>query len=273
MLEPIKNNVVILQKSIHYTLAQKLIDALIAVLAGAHGLAEINTRVRADTALQRTFGRTGCAEQSVVQETLNACTELNVQQMQHAINTIFRHHSAASRHNYQERLQLLDLDMSGLPCGPKQEGSTKGYFGENNIRYGRQLGRVVAAHSEEVVVDQLFPGNVQLNTALQPLALAAEETLGLDEARRRRTIIRVDAGGGSLDNVNWCLERGYHFHGKAFSPHGTEALAATVKEWFSDPQQPDREVGWITVGNPDYVRARAAFSRSLAQAKRRLASC
>jgi len=136
---------------------------------------------------------------SVVQETLNACTELNVRQMEHACNDIFRRHSAAYRHNYEERLQLLDVDMTGMPCGPNQEGSRKGYFGENNIRYGRQLGRVTGALYEEIVVDRLFTGDVQLTTALMPFVLAAEETLELDEEKRRRTVIRVDAGGGSLD--------------------------------------------------------------------------
>jgi hypothetical protein len=33
---------------------EKLQDALITILAGAHGLSEINTRLRADPALQRT---------------------------------------------------------------------------------------------------------------------------------------------------------------------------------------------------------------------------
>jgi hypothetical protein len=64
--------------------------------------------------------------------------------------------------------------MTGMPCGPNQEGSCKGYSGENNIRYGRHLGRVIAAHYEEIVVDQLFTGDVQLTTALQPLARRAE---------------------------------------------------------------------------------------------------
>lgn len=159
LLEPVKQKVVILQKSLRHTPAQKLQDAFIAILAGAHGLSEINTRVRSDEALQRAFGRGACADQSVVQETLNACTELNVQQMQQAIDAIFRRHSAAYRHNYTERLQLLDVDMTGMPCGPNQEGSRKGYFGENNIRYGRQLGRVIAAHYEEIVVDHLFTGD------------------------------------------------------------------------------------------------------------------
>ena len=46
LLEPITQTVVILQKSVRHTPAQKLTDALVAILAGAHGLAEINTPVR-----------------------------------------------------------------------------------------------------------------------------------------------------------------------------------------------------------------------------------
>ncbi len=99
LLDPIKQKVVVLQKSIRYTPFQKLTDALITILAGAHGLAEINTRLRSDEALQRAFGRSGCAEQSVVQETLSACTELNLQQMRQAMDEIFRRHARAFRHN------------------------------------------------------------------------------------------------------------------------------------------------------------------------------
>jgi hypothetical protein len=65
-------------------------DGLIAILAGAHGLSEINTRLRSDPALQRAFGRTGCAEQSVVQETLDACSATNVKQMEQATRAIFQ---------------------------------------------------------------------------------------------------------------------------------------------------------------------------------------
>ncbi len=102
LFEPIKQKVVILQKSIRHTPTQKLADAFIAILAGAYGLSEINTRVRSDEVLQRSFGRKACAEQSVVQETLNACTSLNVQQMQQALNIIIRQHSSANRHDYKQ---------------------------------------------------------------------------------------------------------------------------------------------------------------------------
>ena len=82
-------------------------------------MVEVNTRLRADPALQAAFGRTACAEQSVVQQTLDACTDDNVKQMQQALDEIFRQHSRAYRHAYAEAYQLLDVDMSGMPCGPK----------------------------------------------------------------------------------------------------------------------------------------------------------
>lgn len=78
LFETISQHVSIKQKTIKHTPLEKLTDAFIAILSGAHGLAEINTRVRTDTALQRAFGRESCAEQSVVQETLSACTAENV---------------------------------------------------------------------------------------------------------------------------------------------------------------------------------------------------
>jgi hypothetical protein len=48
-------------------------------------------------------------------------------------------------------------------------------------------------------------------------------TLALDEHLRKRTIIRMDAGGGSLDGVNWQIERGYQIHGKDISRRGPKA--------------------------------------------------
>src|SRR5574341_383146 len=85
VLEPMEAEVKIIQKTVKYTPLEKLRDGLVAILAGAQGLVEINKRVRADGALQVAFGRAGCAEQSVVQDTLDACTVQNVAQMQEAV--------------------------------------------------------------------------------------------------------------------------------------------------------------------------------------------
>ncbi len=77
LLAPIRDKVKINQKTIKHEPFDKLQDALITILAGAHGLYEINTRLRSDPALQRAFDREACADQSVVQDTLNACTLTN----------------------------------------------------------------------------------------------------------------------------------------------------------------------------------------------------
>jgi len=81
LFEPIRQRVQIAQKTVKYRPMDKLYDGFITLLAGAHGLVEINTRLRADPALQAAFGRTGCAEQSVVQQTLDRCTAENAGQM------------------------------------------------------------------------------------------------------------------------------------------------------------------------------------------------
>ena len=90
LLAPVKEKLRINQKTVKHAPLEKIEDALIAILAGAHGLSEINTRLRSDPALQRAFGRRACADQSVVQATLNACTSTNVAQMMQALDLIFR---------------------------------------------------------------------------------------------------------------------------------------------------------------------------------------
>jgi hypothetical protein len=251
---PIRTQVQIKQKTVKHTPTDKLYDAFISRLSGAHGLVEINTRLRTDLALQHAFGRQGCAEQSVVQQTLDACTTENVRQLEQAMDAIYRQHSRGYRHDYQAGLQLLDVDMSGLPCGPKAAFATKGYFAGQYHRRGRQLGRVLATQYEEVVVDRLFAGNVQLIKALQPLVEAAETTLKLDEAKRARTMIRVDAGAGTLDDLNWLLARGYLVMAKEYSGQRVLRLAKTVTEWIQDPDWSERSFGWVSEPPTGYVR-------------------
>jgi hypothetical protein len=115
------------QKTVKHAPSDKLYDAFISLLAGAGGLVEINSRLRADPALQRAFGREACAEQSAIQRTLDACSTTTVKQMEQAMDAIYRQHSQGSRHDYRTKLQLLDADMSGMPCGKKAAFATKGY--------------------------------------------------------------------------------------------------------------------------------------------------
>jgi hypothetical protein len=246
LFDPIATGVHIPQKIVQHTPAQKLQDAFISMLAGSHGLVETNKRVRPDRALQRAFGRAACAEQSTISETINRATEQNVTELQSAVKTIYQRFSHGYPHEYTKHWQVLDADTSGLPAGKKAELCTKGYFARQRNRRGRQLARVTAARYDEVVVDQVYAGKIQLTTALQPLILAAEDVLGLDTPKRFRTLWRIDAGGGSEDDVNWVLARDYHLLTKDYSSKRAARLAQSVAVWYPDPKVKGREVGLVT---------------------------
>src|SRR5215510_14972147 len=117
---------------------QKIFDALSNVNMNG----ESHTRLRSDPALQRAFGRNACADQSVVQATLNACTSTNVAQMILAMDTITQRHSLAFRHDFRSAMLLIDIDLAGLPCGKKCEDAAKGNQAEAGIRWGKQMGNI-----------------------------------------------------------------------------------------------------------------------------------
>ena len=241
----IEDQVKIEQKTIRHRPLDKVKDAFINILAGGHGLAEVNTLVRSDPVLQQAFGRRGCAEQSTVSETLNACTEKTVTQMAEALKQIYQCASQGYRHDYAKAMQVLDVDMTGLVCGAQAEGATKGYFPGRKNRRGRQLGRVSATRYDELVFEKLYPGAIQLEKSFPELVENAEQVLGLDEPRRQRTMVRIDGGGGTDANINWAVGRGYWLIGKVKNWQRTRKLAQTVETWTALPQLAEHEVGWV----------------------------
>jgi len=251
---PIRASLKIAQKTVKYSPIDKLYDAFISILAGAHGLSEINTRLRSDLALQVAFGRNACADQSVVQVTLNACTAEQVTQFSQALTTIYRMHSQGYAHDYTAAWQILDADLSGLPCGKKAAFASKGYFPQQRYRRGRQLGRVLATRYHEIVVDQLFNGTTYLRSALRPLLTAAEQILELDQSKRARTIVRIDAGAGSVAEINWLLAQWYQVIAKDYSGQRAQKLALSVTNWVDDPRIEGRQVGWVRAPTSAYVR-------------------
>ena len=271
VFEPVDRGVKIAQKTVRYTPTQKLYQAFVGLIMGVQGIVELNSQLRTDRTLQSAFGLTGCAEQSVIQETLDACTEMNVSEIEAAMDLIYQAQSQGYRHDYGAHRQLLDLDMSGQPCGPKAECATKGYFAKQRNRRGRQLGRVVASRYHEIVVDRLFPGTVQLAPAFQPLVEAAAKTLGMEgeggEDRRRRTILRVDSGAGSVKEIIGALSQGYLYHGKDYSPRRAERLAESVTHWVDDPKGGGRQVGYVTEDATDYIKPVVRVAVRCPQAK------
>jgi hypothetical protein len=241
------------QKTIKDSPLDKLTDVLVTILAGGQGLVEANTRLRSDPALQRAFGRSRCAEQSVISETLNACTATNVAQLEQAVQSIYQAHSAGYHHNYEQDWQVLEVDLSGQPCGPKAAFASKGYFAHQRNRRGRQLGRVYASLYDEVVVDQLYPGQTTLPMVLQSLVSRAAQVLDLSQPKRSRTILRIDGHGGSRDDVNWLLAQDYQFHTKEYGGQRARQLAQSVTTWYDDPRVANRQVGWVTLPATEYI--------------------
>lgn len=242
----VQEHVKIKQKVRQYTPLEKVLDGFINILAGGVGVVEVNTRVRPDRALQLAFGRTGCAEQSTISDTLNACTTENVIQLRTALKVILRHHSQSYRHDYTRTWQVLDIDVTGMPAGRLGEGVTTGYFAKQKNHRGRQLGRVLATRYDEIVVDRLYDGKRVLHRSLQELLTTAEDVLELAENKRESTIIRLDAGGGEEADINWVLGRGYALLVKVKNWRRAHKLAASVAKWHPDPKVPEREVGWVT---------------------------
>jgi hypothetical protein len=252
--EPVRRLVTIKQKVLKYTPGDKLYAGFVTILAGGQGMVEANKLVGADPALQAAFGLATGPDQSTIQATLDAATPQNLVQMYQAVKEVYQTHSQGYRHDYTQDWQILDGDMSGLPCGPKAALATKGYFAKQRNRRGRQLGRVVASRYQEIVSDQLFNGTTQLNRALPDLVRAAEEILELDEAKRKRTIWRLDSGAGSLAGLNWLLGRGYQILAKDCSSKRASQLCQSVAQWIDDPLNEGRQIGWISEEASEYVR-------------------
>lgn len=241
----IEEAVEIKQKVIKDTPLEKLLDAFINILAGGQGNVEVNIRVRPDEGLQRAFGRDRCAEQSVISETLNCCEEETAEQMRQAMQSLFQQYGRAFQHDYRAQCLVLDVDTSGMPAGRQGEGVTKGYFSGTKNKRGRQLGRVMATLYDEIVEEQLYSGKRQLDKSVIDLVEAAAATLNLDAERRSRCIVRLDAGGGTVENINWLLNEGYQLLAKIKHWKQAAKLARSVSVWYPDPKIEGREVGWI----------------------------
>jgi len=134
-LEPLRD-IQISMKTVQYDPVDKLVDALVSILAGCTHIAQINTRLRPELLLARAWGREAFAEQSTVSRAFDALTQMNLEALRTAGTTIWQAHSYALRHDWRAWL-WFDLDLSGLRCSPNAEGSTKGYFsGEKTLPEG-----------------------------------------------------------------------------------------------------------------------------------------
>lgn len=265
IFDEVRAGVHLAQKTVKDSPQDKVQDILLALLTGTQRLVELNTGLRQEAAVQRAAGRQRCAEQSVAQQTLDAASADNVTELQQVLSRLLRREGQVAHHPFRSEFLILDADLTGLPAGKCAEQSVKGYFSEPGQRRGRQQARVLASQSGEIVLDALYPGNTLLVQVLPELMEQAEAVLGLKPSQRRRTLVRIDGGGGSIGSLNFLLSRGYAFASKDYSARRTSKLAKSVTQWAPDIDHPEREMGWVQEQSTDYeapVRRLAVRSRT-----------
>ena len=140
--EPLERRVHIEQKVVKYTPIQKLEMLFVGLLAGIKAVSHTATSVRVDVGLTTAFGLPGCAEQSVLADTLDAAGETDVAHLQAALADLFAQYSQARQHPFDQELLVLDVDLSPLPASKHTEGSERGYLGRSRSKTGRKLVRV-----------------------------------------------------------------------------------------------------------------------------------
>lgn len=253
IFEPIHQSVQIPQKTVIYRPTDKLVFVTLGIVAGSETVYDLNQNLRVDQPLLQAFGYEQCADQSVIQETLNAATEENVEQLELALKTIWDQNnltiSLLKDAKIEGKLVTIDIDLSGQPTSKNAEQSTKGYFaGKKNV-YGRQLARVLVSDTQEIVAESLYPGNTLSCSVFKAMVKKMERLLPLENKAQRSLIrIRLDAGFGTDANINFALWRGYHLLAKIYSSKRAKLLAKSVQEWVdvpSDTLGSPRQAGWV----------------------------
>jgi hypothetical protein len=248
LLEPFHRLITIKQKTVVHTPTEKLQDCLVGMLMGNTTLYETNTTLSTDQALWHSWGRSGCADQSTIQRTLEECSQQNVTQL-HQVNALFLQQAGQSvHHDYSKGPLILDGDLTGLPCSKNYEAASPGYFADCPPgTSGRQLFRFSAAAYNEIIYEEVFPGNTNSsNLANFKKVLAATfANLGLKPEQKGAVLLRLDAGFGTADILNYLLEEGYQFVVKLFSSSRASKLCSEVKEWHLDPKQAGRAMALL----------------------------
>jgi hypothetical protein len=110
-----------------FSLADKLVQVLISILADCEYICEVNTRLRSETELARVWGYERYLEQSSLALALNRLSRTNLSQLEQAVQKIWHTNSRALEHDWRGFL-CFDLDLCGLIYGKEAEWSEKGYF-------------------------------------------------------------------------------------------------------------------------------------------------
>jgi len=255
MLGPIHNKVNIKQKKILYSPTDKLVFLTLGIMSGIQSVYDINYKIRIDKALLKAFGYEKCADQSVIQETLNAVSQENIQQMESATDEIFKQNNLSTsmieKAVKENKTITIDIDLSGQIASKNAEQSTKGYFSGKKNAYGRQLARVLVPDTQEIITESLYSGNTVSwkHDVFTEMITKMETMLSIQSKKERNSIrLRLDSGIGTDKNINYALWLGYHLLTKMRCSKRARKLSKSVTQWIDIPNDSEnnpRQAGLV----------------------------
>jgi DDE family transposase len=241
---PLGEQVMLPQKTVKHRPIDKILDGLLGILCGAKTISQSNGTIRLDPAVQRAFGRTGCAEQSTIARTLQASTPETVDQLSRVSWYYLKRYGQTPHHRFAERRLWGDVDVTPLPIGAQAEGSERTWMGRNRSKTGRKTLRITASPYREILHETLLRGKETAVPALKAALLEVESHLGWTRERRAQIVLRLDGGFGTTAVLNWLLSRGYQVVAK-ISNHGrVQKLRHAIEPWQST-SSPGREIAAV----------------------------
>jgi hypothetical protein len=241
---PLQEQVQIPQKTVRHRPIDKVLDGLLGILCGAKTISQSNGTIRLDPAVQRAFGRTGCAEQSTIARTLQASTAETVDQLDRVSWYYLKRYGQTPHHRFGERLLWVDVDVTPLPIGAQAEGSERTWMGRNRSKTGRKVLRWTASDYREILQETLLRGKASAVPALKTALGVLETRLGWTRERRQRIVLRLDGGFGTTEVLNGLLSRGYQVVAKISHSGRVRKLRQALGPW-QPTSSPGREIATV----------------------------
>jgi hypothetical protein len=135
VLDPLRQ-VTLPIKTIVHSATDKIIEAVVLILAGGRATNQIDVLLRPNLGLAQAWGQEQFAQQSTFADTLDAFAADHLSQLRLAFETITQQQGHAPAHDFRKGWLWLDDDLTGLPASRRAQGSTKGYFAGEKTKSG-----------------------------------------------------------------------------------------------------------------------------------------
>jgi hypothetical protein len=115
-------------KTLVHSPGDKLIEAVVLILAGGRATSQADLLLRPNRGLAHAWGQPQFAQPSTLADTLDAFEEASVDSLRTAFESMLSGGSHAVAHDFRTGWLFVDDDLTGLPAARQAAGSTKGYF-------------------------------------------------------------------------------------------------------------------------------------------------